>query len=50
MKMKKLFRDIHLWLSVPFGVFITLICFSGSMLVFEKEISEWCRPGLYFVD
>ena len=47
--MKKLFRKIHLWLSVPFGIFITLICFSGAMLVYEKELTEWCRPDLYFV-
>lgn len=37
--MKKLFRKIHLWLSVPFGILITLICFSGAMLVYEKEIT-----------
>lgn len=48
--MQKTFRKIHLWLSVPFGIIITLICFSGAMLVFEKEITEWCRPNLYFVD
>ena len=48
--MKKLFRKLHLWLSVPFGVFITLICFSGSMLVFEREITEMCRRDLYFVE
>lgn len=48
--MKKLFRKIHLWLSVPFGIFITLICFSGAMLVFEKEITEMCRRDLYFVE
>lgn len=48
--MKKIFHKIHLWLSVPFGIFITLICFSGATLVFEKEITEWCRPGLYFVN
>ena len=47
--MKKIFRKIHLWLSVPFGLFITLICFSGAMLVFEKEITELCRPDIYFV-
>ncbi|MCM1176301.1 MAG: PepSY domain-containing protein [Bacteroides sp.] len=47
--MKKLFRKIHLWLSVPFGVCITLICFSGAMMVFEKEITELCRHDLYFV-
>jgi uncharacterized iron-regulated membrane protein len=37
--MRKVIKNIHLWLSVPFGVFITLICFSGAMLVFEKEIT-----------
>lgn len=47
--MKKIFCKIHLWLSVPFGIFITLICFSGAMLVFEKEITEWCRHDVYFV-
>jgi len=47
--MKKVFRKIHLWLSVPFGIFITLICFSGAMIVFEKEVTELCRHDLYFV-
>ena len=49
MNAKKVFRKIHLWLSVPAGIFITLICFSGAMMVFEKEITEWCRHDLYFV-
>lgn len=49
MKLKKIIRQIHLWLSVPFGLFITLICFSGAMLVFEKEIMEWSNPSLYRV-
>lgn len=48
--MKKIFRKIHLWLSVPFGLVITLICFSGAMLVFENEVNEWSRPGLYYVE
>lgn len=47
--MKKWFRKIHLWLSVPFGILITLICLSGALLVYEQEITEWCRPDLYFV-
>lgn len=47
--MKKLFRQIHLWLSVPFGLLITLICFSGAMLVFENEVMELCRRDLYYV-
>lgn len=48
--MKKIVRKIHLWLSVPFGVIITLICFSGAMLVFEKEVMELTRHPLYFVE
>ena len=47
--MKKTFRKIHLWLSVPTGIIITLVCFSGAMLVFEKEITEAIKPELYFV-
>ncbi|MGN0211327.1 MAG: PepSY-associated TM helix domain-containing protein [Muribaculaceae bacterium] len=50
MQAKKIFRKIHLWLSVPFGIVLTLICFSGAMLVFEKEITEWCRHDVYFVN
>ena len=47
--MKKIFRTLHLWLSVPFGLLVSLICFSGAMLVFENEITEWSRPDLYQV-
>ena len=48
--MKKIFRKIHLWLSVPFGLIITLVCFSGAMLVFENEVTEWFRRDLYYVE
>ena len=47
--MKKIFRQIHLWLSVPFGLIISLICFSGAMLVFENEVMELVRHELYYV-
>lgn len=48
--MKRLFRKLHLWLSVPFGIVITLICFSGAMLVFEKEVMQFTHRSLYYVD
>lgn len=38
-----------MWLSVPFGLIITLICFSGAMLVFEDEVYELTRSESYFV-
>lgn len=48
--MKHFFRKIHLWLSVPFGIVITLICFSGAMLVFEKELTRLGSNDIYKVD
>ena len=47
--MMKFFRKIHLWLSVPFGVIITLICFSGAMLIFEHEITRALQHDVYYV-
>ncbi|MCD8183967.1 MAG: PepSY domain-containing protein [Bacteroides sp.] len=47
--MKKLFRKVHLWLSVPFGLIITVICLSGAALIFENEVMELCRHDLYYV-
>lgn len=47
--MIKFFRKIHLWLSVPFGIIITLICFSGAMLIFEPEITRAVKNDVYYV-
>lgn len=45
----KYIRKIHLWLSVPFGIIITLTCFSGAMLVFEPEITRALQNEIYYV-
>ncbi len=37
--MRKIMRKLHLWLSVPLGLIISIICFSGALLVFEEEIT-----------
>lgn len=47
--MMKILRKIHLWISVPFGIIITLICFSGAMLVFEHEITRAVQHEVYYV-
>ena len=47
--MRKLFGKIHLWLSIPVGIILSIICFSGATLVFEKEITQACNPHLYKV-
>ncbi len=48
--MKKFFKDLHLWLSIPLGLVISTTCFSGAMLIFETEISEALRPHYYRVE
>lgn len=50
MNAKKILRKVHLWLSVPFGIILVAVGFSGAMLSFETEISEALRPELYFVE
>lgn len=47
--MKKFFSNIHLWLSIPFGIIIATICLTGAILVFETEILQLCYPSRYFV-
>ena len=37
--MRKFFAKLHLWLSIPFGIVITITCFTGALLVFEEEIT-----------
>lgn len=37
---KNIFRQIHLWLSVPFGLIVTLICLSGAILIFERDFGH----------
>lgn len=44
---KSIFRRLHLWLSVPFGLVITIICLSGALLVFERDFGT---IGQYEVD
>ena len=41
--MRNFFRKLHLWVSVPFGIVITITCFTGALLVFESEITALCR-------
>ncbi len=48
-KMRKFFAKVHLWLSIPFGIIIAIVCLTGAILVFETEILELGYPSRYFV-
>ena len=47
--MRRLFRNIHLWLSLPLGLVISVICLSGAALVFERDITRALQRELYTV-
>jgi uncharacterized iron-regulated membrane protein len=40
--MKKLFLKIHRWLAIPFGIFFSILCFTGTALAFRHEIASLC--------
>lgn len=47
--MKIFFRNIHLYLSLIAGLVIAVVCFTGAVLVFEKELEQAMHPERYFV-
>ena len=49
MTVRKLFKKLHLWLSLPFGLIIMTTCLTGALLVFEKEITELVRHDSYTI-
>lgn len=48
--MKQLFKQLHLWLSLPAGIFIVIMCFTGAMLVFQAEIQRLMQPSYYYIE
>lgn len=42
--MRKFFLRIHLWLSIPFGLILSMICLTGAILVFEDDITRLLSP------
>lgn len=48
--MKETLHKIHLWLSIPLGLIITVICFTGATLVFEQDITRTLNKHLYQVE
>ena len=47
--MKNFFRDIHLYLSLAAGIVIAIVCLTGAILVFEKEMQQSIYPERYTV-
>lgn len=48
--MKKILTQFHLWLSIPVGIFFSLMCLTGAILVYEDELLELFHHDRYFVE
>ena len=46
--MKTLFRNVHLYLSLAAGAVIMIACFTGAILVFEKELQMAFNKTRYY--
>ena len=47
--MRKFLKQAHIWFSIPLGVVISITCFTGAMLIFEREITEVVQRDYYYV-
>lgn len=47
--MKKLFKQLHLWLSLPAGIFAIILCLTGALLVFQRDIQQLIGAAQYYV-
>jgi len=48
-RVRKFFNDIHLWLGLSSGLVVVAVCLSGTIYVWNTELTEWSAPHLYEV-
>ena len=48
-RIRKFFNDLHLWMGLTSGLIVMVICFSGTVYVFNTELREMASPELYKV-
>lgn len=49
-RIRKFFNDIHLWVGLASGLIVIVVCFSGTVYVFNTELREMASPELFQVD
>ncbi|MBX2923222.1 MAG: PepSY domain-containing protein [Chitinophagaceae bacterium] len=54
MKKKPVFRQVvntlHLWVGVPSALVLVIVCLTGTLYVFQKEIIRWIDSDQYRVN
>src|SRR5690606_8782131 len=48
-KIRKFLNDIHLWVGLTSGLILLVVCFTGTIYVYNTEIREWGASHLYKV-
>ena len=48
-QIRKFFNDIHLWLGLSSGLIVVAVCFSGTVYVWNTELTEASASQLYKV-
>ncbi len=43
---RELINDLHLWLGLASGIFLFVVCITGTVLAFETEIRDGTREGM----
>ncbi|MCX5613937.1 PepSY-associated TM helix domain-containing protein [Bombella saccharophila] len=43
-RLRTILRVIHRWVGFPFGVFLFILCFTGSLACFGPEVQNWMQP------
>ena len=48
--MKRFLKKLHLWLSIPVGLVIVCICFTGACLLLQRMLTPVICHSLYYVE
>ncbi|MBL7756091.1 MAG: PepSY domain-containing protein, partial [Chitinophagaceae bacterium] len=48
-RIRKFFNDVHLWLGLASGLIVIAVCFSGTVYVYNTELTEASLSHLYKV-
>ncbi|MFT4031260.1 MAG: PepSY-associated TM helix domain-containing protein [Siphonobacter sp.] len=46
---RKLINDLHLWVGLSSALVLTIMCFSGTMYVFQREITQFLNKDKFYV-
>lgn len=44
-RLRSILRLFHRWIGFPAGVFLFILCFTGSLACFSPEIQDWMQPS-----